>query len=216
LTQAGLKPQLYLIVASTMGHRSANTATEQLPGGSMRRAETVKDGQMTLALAPIGQRVSSTLEDVRRNGQTLLSSAQLQLQRQFSQREEATEVLLGRLGKADTSRRPRIRKSASEANIQKPRFTRALSTAPREASPHIDWLGALNQKINQARNKNRPQFQLPFRSEFGEQVSLASNIALRVSAKTFSVYFHGGHFVFFSLGMLKKPHPRCVSTKLTG
>ena len=152
-----------------MGRRSANTATEQVQGGSMRRGETSNEGQMTLALAPIGQKVSSTLEGVKRNGQTLLSSAQLQLQKQFSQREEATEVLLGRLA---NSRRPGLRKSVSEANIQKPRFSRALSTAPREGSPQIDWLGAFNQKINQARDNNRPKFQLPFPSELGVQVSL--------------------------------------------
>lgn len=149
----------------------------------MRRAETGNDGQMSLALTPIGQKMSITLEGVKRNGQTLLSSAQLQLQKQFSQREDATEVLLGRLTKTDTSRRSGLRKSVSEANMQKPRFTRALSTAPREGSPQIDWLGAFNQKINLARDKSRHKFQLPFRSEFEEQVSFASILQIYRSCR---------------------------------
>lgn len=159
----------------------------------MRRAETGNDGQMTLALTPIGQKMSSTLEDVKRNGQTLLSSAQVQLRKQFSQREDATEVLLGRLTKTDSSRSSRMRKSVSEANMQKPRFTRALSTAHRGGSPQIDWLGAFNEKINLARDKSRPQFQLPSRSEFEEQVSVAS---LLQSYLTQSCRYCMGSFFF--------------------
>jgi hypothetical protein len=166
-----------------------------------KRGENFESGQMPLALAPISQRVSSTLEGVKRNGQTLLSSAQLRFQ-QFSQEATSEEVLLGRSkAKADTSRRQGLRTSVSEANIQKPKFSRALIIAPQEGSPQIDWLGAFNQRINEARDKSRPKFQLPFHSEIGEQVSAAS---ISQFGSCTAVATTGGNLFYFSN---KNTHP---------
>ena len=137
-----------------------------MPGEKTRRGTNT---DTTLALAPL-QRVSSTLQDVRRNGETLLSniSAQTQILQKFPKGDDLPLLSFG-----DATRRA-FRKSASEANLQRPRFTRALTTPPRDPSgSQIDWLGAFNEKINLARDKSRPKFQLPTRSQFEEQVGVA-------------------------------------------
>ena len=128
--------------------------------GRAPEAMSKSDISTALALSAPLQRVSSTLQDVRRNGETLLSTAQKNLSK-FSQQE-----------KLFTKNNRVVRKSASEANLQLPRFTRALA-APREAPVQVDnWLAGINNQINQARDKSTPKFQLPSPSQFQEQVSI--------------------------------------------
>lgn len=150
-----------------MGRGSASAPDSPTKQNMSQKTGGGRNTDTTLALAPL-QRVSSTLQDVRRNGETLLSSAQTQLLQKFPKGDDLSLLSFG-----DATRRA-IRKSASEANLQRPRFTRALSSPPRDSSgSQIDWLGAFNDKINQARDKNRPKFQLPTRFQFEEQVSYA-------------------------------------------
>lgn len=146
-------------------------------------------GAIVLA-APL-QRVSSTLEDVRKNGESLLTSASLHLAK-FQNESDLLKQLT--LNDAKSARTP-IKKSFSEANLRRPRFSKALSSAPRE-TPGRDWLSAFNEKINRAREQTRPKFQLPSRSQVEDQVrflllfSLCSQIATYVHTQTHTLSYH--------------------------
>jgi digalactosyldiacylglycerol synthase len=114
---------------------------------------------------------ASTLEDVKRNSESLMLTAQSQLQRQFQRLDAEDWSLLGRLsGPAAAQPRAGIRKSASDANLVRrrhitlarpPEATSKPST-PSKSSDGFVWLSAFNEKINQARDSSRPKFQLQF------------------------------------------------------
>ena len=124
-----------------------------------------------LALVPL-HRVSSTFQDVKKNGEALMLTAQNAVQR-FRPDAQADEwTLLGRIGQSQSTR-PSLRKSASEANLRRPRLSHAVTTKESPAAPQpeaFDWLGTFNEKINKARESNRPKFQLPSRVSFELQV----------------------------------------------
>jgi len=117
------------------------------------------------------QRVSTTLQDVKRNGETIMLTAQTHIQKLKEASVDDSSISL-RLSKSDKVP-PKIRKSASEANLVKPRRFRALSI-PKSPSPQgtdgFNWLSAFNESINQARESTRPKFQLPSRSSLEVQV----------------------------------------------
>lgn len=115
-----------------------------------------------LALAPL-QRVSSTLQDVKRNGETLMLTAQRNIQRLKSP-TEADEWLPQARMMPSGGQRPGLRKSSSDSSFLRPRGP------ARPAGEGFDWLAALNERLNQAKTSSRPKFQLPSRESFEQQV----------------------------------------------
>lgn len=128
-----------------------------------------------LTLVPL-HRVSSTFQDVKKNGEALMVTAQNAVQR-FRPDAQADEwTLLGRLGQSEMAR-PSLRKSASEANLCRPRLSHTMTTKVHAGGPApqpeaFHWLGTFNEKINKARDSNRPKFQLPSGISFESQVWL--------------------------------------------
>lgn len=141
-----------------------------LPVNQFQKLARSISSKDNMALIPL-QRVSTTLQDVKRNGETLMLTLKKNLKDASS---SADDSMLGRLGKMDAVR-PRFRKSASETNIFKPKPFRMLSSPKRptaEGAESFDWLSAFNDTINQARESTRPKFQLPSRSSLEHQVRL--------------------------------------------
>lgn len=119
------------------------------------------------AIAPHLQRVTSTFEDVKKNGTTLINTAQKSIQK--LKVPGLDEGNFARLGTAPN--KGGVRRSASESTFQRPRW-QGKSLTPSNSPPKqpgFDWLTAFNDTLNQARTK--PTFQLPSKVE--EQVRLA-------------------------------------------
>ena len=138
------------------------------------------------AIVPL-KRVSNTLDDVKKNGQQLLVTAQTALQNGLND----DWALLKRVGTPADARRTSsaapMRRVASDTNFQRPgrllvqraSASTALAAAPmaltREQQRQADawdWLSALNTTLNQARAAQQSKFTLPSKGQLEEQVGV--------------------------------------------
>jgi hypothetical protein len=140
----------------------------------------------SLALAVPLQRMSSTLLDVKKNGETLMLTAQTHLQSMKEKQSNWLSAsskgsslhddvsLLGRMVSAER-KRANMKRSVSDSSFQRlqsrwlhsrGRPTGAVEPAQQdERSPKQtdsrDWLKALNETLNQARTAAQPKLKLP-------------------------------------------------------
>ena len=135
------------------------------------------------AIVPL-KRVSNTIEEVKKNGQQLLVTAQTALQNGLND----DWALLKRVGTPADARRTTsaasMRRVASDTNFQRPGrlvLQRSPATAVAAASGPLtreqqrqadawDWLSALNTTLNQARAAQQSKFTLPTKVQLEEQV----------------------------------------------
>ena len=134
----------------------------------------------------------TTLQDVKKNGETLMSSAQSRLQKQLQRLDAEEWTLLGKINSTEAQKRKRMmHKSASDAMLVRSRRVTpaARSTqkimaieSPTKRSEGFEWLHAFNERINIARESSRPKFELLSRNGFEEHakqlVHSASNVRL--------------------------------------
>ena len=126
-------------------------------------------------------RVSSTLNDVRRNGETLLLTANSQLQK-LKAPLEVRPIRRSSVSEQSPNPIKSLRKSSSESNVQiaAPRTSRSLrrgvsrlrhtSVAPLDERLSDTWLEALNNTVSQAKSNNLAKLpQLPSRKSFESQ-----------------------------------------------
>jgi hypothetical protein len=142
------------------------------------------------AIVPL-KRVSNTLDDVKKNGQQLLVTAQTALQNGLND----DWALLKRVGTPADARRTSsaapMRRVASDTNFQRPGCllvqrapaSTALAAAPtaltREQQRQADawdWLSALNTTLNQARAAQQSKFTLPSKGQLEEQVGVPQRL----------------------------------------
>ena len=142
------------------------------------------------AIVPL-KRVSNTLDDVKKNGQQLLVTAQTALQNGLND----DWALLKRVGTPADARRTSsaapMRRVASDTNFQRPGrllvqrapASTALAAAPtaltREQQRQADawdWLSALNTTLNQARAAQQSKFTLPSKGQLEEQVGVPQRL----------------------------------------
>lgn len=143
-------------VTGTMASDTHDSQWPQLQLQKLQQFQNLSKDNMAI----IPQKVSNTLLDVKKNGETLMITASERLKK-FGEKDS-----FGR-----DSPMKNLRKSASEANVLKPRLFRTMSTVGPKSPPSdgFNWLAAFNQTINQARESNRSKFQLPSRASL-EQV----------------------------------------------
>lgn len=178
----------------------------------------------SLALAPLQQRVTTTLQDVRKNGETLMLTAQTHIQRLGGPLGEGGSgrmaddwALLRRVGTAETKRSVGMRRSASDTNFQQ--RARGAVRLPRRAARLIQeaageqgqdgeswsWLSSLNNTLNQARAASRPKFQLPVTTAALEsQARGAVRWLCRRRRQRLSVVPGGGELGYY--GIYYAPH----------
>ena len=145
---------------------------------------------------------ASTLQDVRRNGETLVLTAQSQLQKQLQKLDAEDWSLLGRLNSIEgKNTRRTLRKSSSDAMlVRAPRRSMIPAAAPTNQSRGVtsptnkktegfEWLQVFNERINMARESSRPKFELLARNGLEEQakqlIHSASNVRLDQLASKF-------------------------------
>lgn len=148
-----------------------------------------------LTLVPL-QRVSSTLQDVKKNGEALMLTAHNAVQRlrpdgrtdEWQSSTQNINITANTSISNGRGRRRLLRKSASEANLRqgpvrpvrpvRVKTTDKQSSAKSSSNPQspqnlesFDWLNAFNERINTGRRSSAtgPKLQLPLRESFEQQ-----------------------------------------------
>ena len=123
------------------------------------------------AIVPLTRAGLSTIEDVKKNGQLLLTSAQTALQKQKNGFSEDWQLLkrVGTPAEARRSAKGSMRRVASDTNFQRAHHLRLQrppggSPLSREQEQQRqadawDWLTALNSTLNQARAAQQSKFE---------------------------------------------------------
>lgn len=127
------------------------------------------------------ERVSTTLQDVKRSSESLMLTAHSTIQK----------IKVGEVGFDGTelsrNKRPEIRRvkdrntlrrAASESSIRRPKISRALAESPtrkggsrKQSNETFEWLSSIGEKIaSNTDPTNKFAFQLPSAAEFQQQV----------------------------------------------
>jgi digalactosyldiacylglycerol synthase len=134
------------------------------------------------------ERVSTTLQDVKRSSESLMLTAHSTIQK----------IKVGEVGfdgpELSRKKRPEIRRvkdrntlrrAASESSIRRPKISRALAESPtrkggsrKQSNETFEWLSSIGEKIaSNTDPSNKFAFQLPSAAEFQQQAKLVHSVS---------------------------------------